>query len=73
MQFDDKGTVKDLQTHVDDDRNVAMITRTTPAPGKELSFIEQLQRFIANGFPVRLQQIQLRKAATIEDRSGRNG
>jgi outer membrane protein assembly factor BamE (lipoprotein component of BamABCDE complex) len=42
VQFDDKGTVKDLQTHVDDDRNIAMVARTTPAPGKELSFIEQL-------------------------------
>jgi|HubBroStandDraft_1064217.scaffolds.fasta_scaffold00055_45 outer membrane protein assembly factor BamE (lipoprotein component of BamABCDE complex) len=42
VSFDDKGTVTGLQTHVDDDHDVAMIPRATPAPGKELSFIEQL-------------------------------
>lgn len=42
VSFDDKGTVKELATHVNDDQDVAMISRTTPAPGKELSFIEQL-------------------------------
>ncbi len=42
VNFDDKGVVKDLQTHINDARDVPMIARTTPAPGKELSFIEQL-------------------------------
>src|SRR5579862_4305551 len=42
VNFDDKGVVTDLQTHLNDEHEVAMIPRTTPAPGKELSFIEQL-------------------------------
>jgi outer membrane protein assembly factor BamE (lipoprotein component of BamABCDE complex) len=42
VQFDDKGVVKDLQTHENEVHDVEMIARTTPAPGKELSFIEQL-------------------------------
>jgi len=42
VSFDDKGMVTAFQTHVNDDHEVAMITRATPAPGKELSFIEQL-------------------------------
>ncbi len=42
VTFDDKGVVTALQTHVNDDHDVAMIPRATPAPGKELSFIEQL-------------------------------
>jgi outer membrane protein assembly factor BamE (lipoprotein component of BamABCDE complex) len=42
VTFDDKGTVKALQTHVNDEHEVAMVPRATPAPGKELSFMEQL-------------------------------
>lgn len=42
VTFDDKGTVTSLETHVNDTHEVAMIARATPAPGKELSFIEQL-------------------------------
>jgi len=42
VTFDDKGTVKEMQTHLNDTHDVAMIARATPAPGKELSFIEQL-------------------------------
>jgi outer membrane protein assembly factor BamE (lipoprotein component of BamABCDE complex) len=42
VNFDDKGVVQDLQTHLNDPHDVQMIARTTPAPGKELSFIEQL-------------------------------
>ncbi len=42
VAFDDKGVVKDLQTHLNDSQDVPMIARTTPAPGKELSFVEQL-------------------------------
>jgi outer membrane protein assembly factor BamE (lipoprotein component of BamABCDE complex) len=42
VTFDDKGTVTALQTHVNDQHDVAMIPRATPAPGKELSFVEQL-------------------------------
>ena len=42
VTFDDKGTVKELQTHMNDEHAVAMVPRATPAPGKELSFIEQL-------------------------------
>jgi outer membrane protein assembly factor BamE (lipoprotein component of BamABCDE complex) len=42
VTFDDKGTVTALQTHLNDEHDVAMIPRATPAPGKELSFIEQL-------------------------------
>jgi outer membrane protein assembly factor BamE (lipoprotein component of BamABCDE complex) len=42
VTFDDKGTCTGLQTHVNDEHDVAMIPRATPAPGKELSFIEQL-------------------------------
>lgn len=42
VNFDAKGLVLDLQTHVNDSHEVAMIPRTTPAPGKELSFVEQL-------------------------------
>jgi outer membrane protein assembly factor BamE (lipoprotein component of BamABCDE complex) len=42
VNFDDKGVVKDVQTHLNDVHDVPMIARTTPAPGKELSFVEQL-------------------------------
>jgi outer membrane protein assembly factor BamE (lipoprotein component of BamABCDE complex) len=42
VTFDDKGLVTALQTHLNDDHDVALIPRATPAPGKELSFIEQL-------------------------------
>ncbi len=42
VSFDDKGVVTGLQTHLNDEHDVAMIPRATPAPGKELSFIEQL-------------------------------
>jgi outer membrane protein assembly factor BamE (lipoprotein component of BamABCDE complex) len=42
VDFDSKGVVLDLQTHLNDAHDVAMIARATPAPGKELSFLEQL-------------------------------
>jgi outer membrane protein assembly factor BamE (lipoprotein component of BamABCDE complex) len=42
VDFDGKGVVKDVQTHLNDPHDVAMIARSTPAPGKELSFVEQL-------------------------------
>ena len=42
VQFDDTGVVKSFQQQDNDNTDVAMIPRTTPAPGKELSFIEQL-------------------------------
>ena len=50
VNFDDKGVVKDLQTHMNDAHDVPMIARTTPAPGKELSFIEQLLGNFGKGF-----------------------
>ena len=40
--FDDKGLLTDFETHLNDGRDVAMVPRATPAPGKELSFIEQV-------------------------------
>jgi outer membrane protein assembly factor BamE (lipoprotein component of BamABCDE complex) len=42
VEFDDQGLVKDLQSHLNDQHEVAMIKRTTPAPGKELTLMEQL-------------------------------
>ncbi|HWK45688.1 MAG TPA: outer membrane protein assembly factor BamE [Stellaceae bacterium] len=43
ITFDATGTVKDVQTRSKDDgRDIAMIPRTTPATGREFSFIEQL-------------------------------
>ena len=42
VSFDNKGVVSSFQEHVGDNHDVAMIPRATPAPGKELSFIEQL-------------------------------
>lgn len=42
VQFDQHGTVKDLQTRDNDTHEVEMIDRTTPAPGRELTFFEQL-------------------------------
>jgi outer membrane protein assembly factor BamE (lipoprotein component of BamABCDE complex) len=42
VQFDDSGVVKSLQQQDNNDTEVAMIPRTTPASGKELSVIEQL-------------------------------
>jgi outer membrane protein assembly factor BamE (lipoprotein component of BamABCDE complex) len=42
VQFDDSGVVKSFQQQDNNDTDVAMIARTTPASGKELSFIEQL-------------------------------
>ena len=42
VNFEDTGLVKDLQIRLNDPHDVPMIARTTPAPGKELSFIEQL-------------------------------
>jgi outer membrane protein assembly factor BamE (lipoprotein component of BamABCDE complex) len=41
VEFDPKGVVKDLQTQLNNPTDVPMIARATPAPGKELSFIEQ--------------------------------
>jgi len=42
VQFDDAGVVKSFQQQDNDNTDVAMIPRETPAPGKELSVIEQL-------------------------------
>lgn len=42
VQFDDSGVVKSFQQQDNNDTDVAMIPRTTPASGKELSLIEQL-------------------------------
>ena len=42
VTFDDKGVCSGFQTHVNDEHDIAMVPRATPAPGKELSFIEQL-------------------------------
>ena len=42
VQFDDAGVVKSFQQQDNNDTEVAMIPRTTPASGKELSVIEQL-------------------------------
>lgn len=43
IDFDKDGIVRDVQrTGFDARRVVAPVARTTPAPGKELSFIEQL-------------------------------
>jgi len=42
VQFDDAGVVKSFQQQDNNDAEVAMIPRTTPASGKELSVIEQL-------------------------------
>jgi outer membrane protein assembly factor BamE (lipoprotein component of BamABCDE complex) len=42
VQFDDTGVVKSFQQQDNNDTDVAMIPRTTPASGKELSVIEQL-------------------------------
>jgi outer membrane protein assembly factor BamE (lipoprotein component of BamABCDE complex) len=42
VQFDDSGVVKSFQQQDDNNTDVAMIPRTTPASGKELSLIEQL-------------------------------
>ena len=42
VQFDDSGLVKSFQQQDNNNTDVAMIPRTTPASGKELSLIEQL-------------------------------
>lgn len=42
VHFDDKGVVSQFGTNENDVHDVAMIPRTTPAPGRELSFVEQL-------------------------------
>jgi len=42
VQFDDAGVVKSFQQQDNNDTQIAMIPRTTPASGKELSVIEQL-------------------------------
>jgi len=43
ITFDENGTVTDVKRHgMDDRREVTPVARTTPAAGKELSFIEQL-------------------------------
>ncbi len=42
VQFDDTGVVKSFQQQDNNNTEVAMIARTTPASGKELSVIEQL-------------------------------
>jgi len=43
ISFDDKGVVRDMQTIGMAGRNeLTPVARTTPAPGKELTFFEQL-------------------------------
>ena len=43
ITFDENGTVTDVKRHgMDDRREVTPVARTTPAAGKELSFMEQL-------------------------------
>lgn len=42
VQFDDQGVVKDFQTRLNDAPPIDMITRTTPAPGRELTLMQQL-------------------------------
>jgi outer membrane protein assembly factor BamE (lipoprotein component of BamABCDE complex) len=43
ISFDDNGTVTDVKRHgMDDRRDVTPVARSTPAAGKELSFMEQL-------------------------------
>jgi outer membrane protein assembly factor BamE (lipoprotein component of BamABCDE complex) len=43
VDFDDNGVVKDVQHRgMDDSRTIPMAPGATPAPGRELSFLEQL-------------------------------
>ncbi len=43
IDFDDAGIVKDVRRYtLEDGKLIDPVTRTTPAPGKELSFLEQL-------------------------------
>jgi hypothetical protein len=42
VEFDDQGLVKKIHLDHNDAHHVAMNTRVTPAPGKELTFVEQL-------------------------------
>jgi outer membrane protein assembly factor BamE (lipoprotein component of BamABCDE complex) len=43
VDFDDQGTVKDIRrTGLDDHRDIVPNARSTPSPGHELSFFEQL-------------------------------
>jgi outer membrane protein assembly factor BamE (lipoprotein component of BamABCDE complex) len=43
INFDDGGVVKDVRRYtLEDGKLIDPVTRTTPAPGKELSFLEQL-------------------------------
>jgi outer membrane protein assembly factor BamE (lipoprotein component of BamABCDE complex) len=43
VEFDANGVVKDMRRHgKDEGQEVALVDRTTPAPGRELSLIEQL-------------------------------
>ena len=43
IDFDDQGIVRDVHKHgLDDSRKIEPVARATPAPGRELSFIEQL-------------------------------
>lgn len=43
INFDDGGMVKDVRRYtLEDGKLIDPVTRTTPAPGKELSFLEQL-------------------------------
>lgn len=43
VDFDDAGTVKDIRrTGYDDRRDIQPVARSTPTPGRELSFMEQL-------------------------------
>jgi hypothetical protein len=40
--------------------------------GTDVALVEQMGSLVANGFPVGLQQIELRKTATVENRSRRH-
>jgi outer membrane protein assembly factor BamE (lipoprotein component of BamABCDE complex) len=43
IDFDDQGIVRDVHRHgLDDARTIQPVARATPAPGREMSFIEQL-------------------------------
>ena len=42
VEFDNQGVVKDFQTRLNDAPSIDMITRTTPAPGRELGLMQQL-------------------------------
>lgn len=42
VEFNNDGVVTGLETHLNDAHKVPMIARTTPAPGRELTVLQQL-------------------------------